>query len=77
MRKNSVPSKANKSSRDPLVFKTKRLFPNDAAHAYLDYTVGTGTDLPLNFSVPRKVAEGGCPARATSCTARTRTTIEC
>jgi hypothetical protein len=38
----SVPAgKANKTSRDPLAFKTKRYIPNDPAWAYLDYTVGS------------------------------------
>jgi hypothetical protein len=37
----SVPSKANKSSRDPLAFKTIRYMAHDAARAYLDYTVGS------------------------------------
>jgi hypothetical protein len=37
----SVPRKANKSSRDPLAFKTIRYKAHDATRAYLDYTTGS------------------------------------
>jgi hypothetical protein len=37
----SVPIKANKSSGDPLAFKTFAYGAHDGTRAYLDYTVGS------------------------------------
>jgi hypothetical protein len=71
----SVPSKGDKSSRDPLAFETIRNVANDAAWDYLDYTVGSDGCL-ATFRFRGKWQKAGVLQGTTSCAARTRTTIE-